>query len=167
MKVAIKIERSITVPAPYAEVEALLRDLEGTIRRFPKLRKLKKLNEMQYLWEMSAIGSKIANISHEVSYAAHYTMDLKKGRLSWKPLQQHGNATIEGLFQLTRSGEQTELTFNVAGELRDVPVPFMYRLVAPPFIQGKFTHLVDVFLESTREALMEKNPAPAPAKRRA
>ena len=36
------------------------------------------------------------------------------------------------------------------------------RLVAPPFIQGKFTHLVDVFLENTREAL-----AAPPAKRRA
>ena len=79
MKVNIEIKRSIEVPAPYEKVEALLKDLEGTIKRFPKLRKLKKLGEMSYLWEMAPIGSRIANIAHEVSYAAHYTLDLKKG----------------------------------------------------------------------------------------
>ena len=33
------------------------------------------------------------------------------------------------------------------GELADVPVPLMYRLVAPAFIQGKFTALIDSFLD--------------------
>lgn len=154
MKVPIKIERSIVIPAPYEKVVVLLGDLEDTIRRFPKLRRLKKLGDMAYLWEMSPIGSRIANIAHEVSYAAQYTLDLKGGRLSWTPLPQHGNATIRGAFQIARSGAQTRLTFDVSGELRDVPVPLMYRLVAPPFIQGKFTHLVDVFLQNTRDALI-------------
>lgn len=153
MKVSIKIARSIEVPAPCEEVAVLLSDLEGTIRRFPKLKRLKKLGPMVYLWEMSPIGSRIANIAHEVSYAAHYTVDPAKGRLSWSPLPEHGNAVIQGQFQLQPQGSGTRLSFSVEGELRDVPVPLMYRLVAPPFIQGKFTHLVDVFLEKTRESL--------------
>lgn len=160
MKVNLKIQRSVEVPAPYERVIALFEDLETTIRRFPKLRKLKKLGELAYLWEMAPIGSRVANILHEVSYAAQYSIDLKKGRLSWKPLPQHGNASIEGAFQVERRGDQlTQLTFNVSGELRDVPVPLMYRLVAPPFIQGKFTHLVDLFLGNTSAVLLEAQPS--------
>lgn len=164
MKVNIEIKRSIDIPLPYAQVETLYTDLETTIKRFPKLKKLKKLGEMSYLWEMSTIGSRIANIAHDVSYAAKYTLDLKKGKLSWVPMPQHGNATIKGEFQLEEQGPQrTRLSFHVSGELRDVPVPLMYRLIAPPFIQGKFTHLVDVFLENTREAL---SAAPAKSARK-
>lgn len=154
MKVNIKIERSIEVPAPYSEVRTLLDDIEGTIRRFPKLRKLSKVGENAYVWEMATIGSKAAGIAHEVSYGAQYKIDTKRGQLSWKPLPKYGNATIEGCFQLAERGKGTQLTFDVQGELRDVPVPLMYRLLAPPFIQGKFTRLVDIFLEQTREALL-------------
>jgi len=156
VKVNIKIQRSLDVPAPYAEVSALLHDIEGTIRRFPKLRKLSKVGNNAYVWEMAPIGSKAAGISHEVSYGAQYAIDAKRGELSWKPLPKYGNAVIEGRFQLAEQGKLTRLTFDVAGELRDVPVPLMYRLLAPPFIQGKFTRLVDVFLEETRAALTQR-----------
>ena len=154
MKVNIEIERTASVPVPYAQVEPLLRDLEGTIGRFPKLKKLTRLGENKYLWEMRTIGSRIANIAHDVSYGALYSLDLKRGELSWKPVPGQGNATIEGVFRIAEQGEATQLTFRVRGELRDVPVPLLYRVVAPPFIQGKFTRLVDTFLEDTREALV-------------
>jgi carbon monoxide dehydrogenase subunit G len=167
MKVNIEIERSAVVPVPYKQVEPLLTDLEGTIGRFPKLKKLTRLGPDRYLWEMRTIGSRIANIAHDVSYGAHYHLDLPKGELSWKPVANQGNATIEGFFRLTDSGEQTRLTFRVWGELRDVPVPLLYRVVAPPFIQGKFTRLVDTFLEETRDALVNgKAGKPKAAKKR-
>ncbi len=153
MNVKIQIERSLRVPVPYASTLKLLDDLEDTISRFPKLRKLSRLGENAYLWEMEPIGSRVARISHEVSYAAWYHRDAKKGELSWKPLPKHGNAVIEGAFKLVEKNDGTEIRFRVAGELHDVPVPLIYRLVAPPFIQGKFTHLVDAFLERTGEAL--------------
>ncbi|MFT4046441.1 MAG: hypothetical protein QM661_07045 [Solimonas sp.] len=156
MNVDIKIERSMEVEAPYAEVAPLLDDLEGTIRRFPKLRKLTKVGDNAYLWEMSTIGSKAASIAHDVSYAAQYTVNAKRGELSWKPMPDYGNATIEGRFQVLDQGRKTRLVFDVKGRLRDVPVPLMYRLLAPPFIQGKFTRLVDIFLENTRDALLTK-----------
>ncbi len=154
MNVNIKIERSLEVPAPLSEARILLEDIEGTIRRFPKLRKLSKVGENAYVWEMSPIGSKAAGISHEVSYGAQYVIDTQRGELSWTPLPKKGNATIEGRFRLAEQGKATRLSFDVKGELRDVPVPLMYRLLAPPFIQGKFTRLVDIFLEETREALL-------------
>jgi carbon monoxide dehydrogenase subunit G len=153
MKVDIEIERSLDVAAPYAEAEKLIRDVEGTIRRFPKLRRLTRLGENQYQWDMATIGSRIAKIAHEVSYGAHYSVDPKKGELSWKPLPKIGNASVEGIFRVARHGDKTRLSFRVRGELRDVPVPLMYRLIAPAFIQGKFTALVDVFLAKTAEAI--------------
>ena len=153
MKVAIAIERSITIPAPHARVWELMGDLEGTIRRFPKLRRLKKLGDNAYLWEMAPIGSRIANISHAVSYGARYKVELERGVVSWTPIPNQGNASISGAFTLEDIGAATRLSFRVEGELRDVPVPLMYRLLAPAFIQGKFTRLVDVFLEATAAAV--------------
>ncbi|MBV8062911.1 MAG: hypothetical protein JOY51_04900 [Nevskia sp.] len=175
MKVNIEIERSAMVPVPYRQVEPLLSDLEGTICRFPKLRKLTRLAQDKYLWEMRTIGSRIANIAHDVSYGAHYHVDLPRGELSWKPLPNQGNATIEGYFRITQGNnggdaDETRLTFRVWGELREVPVPLLYRVVAPPFIQGKFTRLVDTFLEETRDALVHGKvgkPAKAARKRHA
>jgi carbon monoxide dehydrogenase subunit G len=157
MKVGIKIERSLSVAAPLSQAKLLLKDLEGTIRRFPKLRKLTKLKGNSYLWEMSAIGSKIAKISHEVVYAADYSINDDHTELTWKPLPKHGNAVTEGRFRLKEQGDKTLLSFEVQGELRDVPVPLMYRLVAPPFIQGRFTYLVDTFLERTAEAVIGRS----------
>ena len=153
MKVNIEVSRSVDVAAPVARVRTLLEDYESTIRRFPKLRKLTALEPGAYLWEMAPIGSRTAGIAHEVSYAARYTVRPRDGVLEWKPLPRHGNATIEGRMQLQARGQGTRLSFDVKGELRDVPVPLIYRLVAPPFIQGTFTRLVDVFLEQTRDAL--------------
>ena len=102
---------------------------------------------------MNPIGSKIANIAHEVRYGAHYTVDAKAGTLSWKPIAKQGNASIEGGFRVVETSSGSRLEFTVKGELFDVPVPLMYRLVAPTFIQAKFAALVDAFLERTRDAL--------------
>jgi len=153
MKVNISISRSLDIDLPPAKVKVLFQDLEATIGRFPKLRTLKKLGPDQYLWEMNPIGSQIANISHEVRYGAHYTVDAKRGELSWKPLPKQGNASVEGSFRTLEQGGGTRLEFVVKGELFDVPVPLMYRLVAPTFIQAKFAALVDAFLERTHTAL--------------
>lgn len=158
MKVAIEVERSINIPAPYSKVLTLMQDLEGTIGRFPKLRRLRKLADKTYVWEMDAIGSRIARIEHEVVYGAKYTVDLERGMLSWKPVPNQGNATFEGSFRMRDLEKETKMTFTelsfaVKGELHDVPVPLMYRLVAPPFIQGKFNRLVEIFLEKTAVAV--------------
>lgn len=159
MDIKIEIERSLSVRAPYARTLQLLKDLEATMGRFPKLKKLTRVGDNSYLWEMQTIGSRLAKIAHDVSYAAKYSTDLKRGELSWKPLPRHGNASIEGWFRLTDQGVDTRLSFSVKGLLRDVPVPLMYRLLAPPFIQGKFTHLVDEFLARTAAALEDSAPA--------
>lgn len=154
MKVPLRIDRSLTVDVPLPQALVLLDDLEATIRRFPKLKRLRKLAEHRYVWEMDTIGSRMAKIAHNVSYGAAYTVDRKAARLDWQPIPGEGNARIGGSLRLAGiAPRQTRLSFVVDGELQDVPVPLMYRLVAPPFIQGKFTSLVDRFLEQTAQAL--------------
>ena len=166
MKVDIEIERSISIPLPPEKVRPLFDDIEGTVARFPKLKKLSKVAKDQYVWELSTIGSRIAKIAHDVSYGAHYQRSADGSELSWKPLAGKGNASIGGVFRVAESKGGSEISFKVKGELRDVPVPLIYRLVAPAFIQGKFIHLVETFLERTRDALLEQKAA-APAKKKA
>lgn len=154
MNVDINVERKLEVALPIAQVRPLLDDLEGTLKRFPKLRKLSKLGERDFLWEMDVIGSRTANIAHEVVYAARYSVDARNAELRFKPLVEHGNAAMEGRLRLVDHGATTQLAFEVRGKLREVPVPMMYRLLAPAFIQGKFTRMVESFLEATRDAVL-------------
>ena len=154
VNVDINVERKLEVALPLDKVSPLLDDLEAQLKRFPKLRKLSRLAPNQYRWDMAVIGSKAANIAHEVSYAAHYTVDGKNTEVRFKPMPEHGNATLEGRLRLVDHGSTTQLAFEVRGRLRDVPVPLMYRLLAPAFIQGKFVRLVETYLEATRDAAL-------------
>jgi hypothetical protein len=156
MKVRIAIERSTLVELPRLEVQPMFGDIESTIGRFPKLRRLTRLGENQYLRELQTLGSRLANIAYDVVYGARYRLSADGSELSWEPLPDKGNARIAGAFRVLDAPSGTEIRFRVQGELRDVPVPLMYRLAAPPFIQGKFTHLVDSFLERTRAALLQR-----------
>jgi carbon monoxide dehydrogenase subunit G len=161
MNVEIEIERSVTVPVAYAQAQALLHDVENTIRLFPKLRKLTRQKDGSYLWELAPIGSKVANISHEVSFAAKFVVDPQEGLVEWKPVKGQGknqgrnpgNARIEGRLQLRPHGQATAMSLRVNGDLYDVPVPLMFRLVAPPFIQGKFAALVERYFLKLGESL--------------
>lgn len=157
MNIKIEIERSATLPAPYARVQELLKDVEGTIRLFPKLRKLTRQADGSHLWELAPMGSKAARIVHEVSFAAKFVVDVKKGLVQWKPVKgqnkNQGNASIEGRWQVQPRGDGTHMSLRVWGELRDVPVPLMFRLVAPAFIQGKFAALVERYFVKLGETL--------------
>lgn len=147
MDIKIDIERHKTVPVTQAQLAHLLTDMEGTLKKFPKLRKLHAIGEQEYRLDMQTIGSSVAKIAHDVSFGARCSVDRAKSTLDWKPLPKVGNAQIEGHLQLAGEGKSTRITLRVKGELHGVPVPLMYRLVAPAFIQGKFSALIDAFLD--------------------
>lgn len=147
MNIKIDLERHRAVPMPADQLAALLGDVESTLRKFPKLRKLHVLGDADYRLEMHTIGSSIARIAHDVSFGARCVADARRGELSWKPLPKVGNAQLEGQLSVHPEGASSRLSLRVRGELSDVPVPLMYRLVAPAFIQGKFSALADAFLD--------------------
>ena len=158
MNLKIDIERHRTVPLPQAQLATLLTDIEGTLKKFPKLRKLSALGEQDFKLDMQTIGSSVARIAHDVSFGARCSADPAGSELSWKPLPKVGNAQIEGQLRLAGEGRSTRLSLRVRGELHDVPVPLMYRLVAPAFIQGKFSALIDTFLERLGTASLSHKP---------
>lgn len=147
MNIKIDIERHKTVTLTPAQLAGLFSDVEGTLKKFPKLKKLSALGGQDFRLDMQTIGSSVAKIAHDVSFGASCSADAAKSELSWKPLSKVGNAQIEGQLRLAPEGKSTRVSLRVRGELHEVPVPLMYRLVAPAFIQGKFSALVDTFLE--------------------
>ena len=153
MKINVDVERSTLVSVPRAKADVLLKDLEATLKRFPKLKKLQRLGENEFRHDMQTIGSRVAKIAHDVSYGAKYVVDPSKGQITFKPLPKVGNAQVEGGLSVAEEGNKVRLSFREKGELNDVPVPLVYRLVAPAFIQGKFTALVDAFLQKTAASL--------------
>lgn len=147
MHIKIDIERHKTVAVAQGQFAGLLSDVEGTLRRFPKLRKLTPLGAQDYRLDMHTIGSSVARIAHDVSFGARCQVDPARSTLVWKPLPAVGNAQIEGQVSLAGEGQSTRITLRVRGELLDVPVPLIYRLVASAFIHGKFSALIDAFLD--------------------
>ncbi len=154
MNVNIQIQRRLTVALPPAQARGLIDDVERTIGRFPKLKKLTRLGPDRYLSELGAIGSSLAKIAHEVRYGAHYQRSADGSIFTWTALPDQGNASIDGSLSVLPHAGGCELCFKLSGELREIPVPLMFRLAAGPFIQGKLTHLVETFLERTRDALI-------------
>lgn len=153
MNVKLDIERRLLLPIDHFRALRLLDDLEGTIGRFPNLKKLTRLDDDSYLWEMRTMGVRIAKIAHDLSYAARYEIDRDAGAIRWQPLPGHGNARIGGEIRLAEKGAQTEMLFKVEGVMNDVPVPLLYRPLAGPFIVNKMTTLIERFLARTGETL--------------
>ena len=153
MNITLDIERRLLLPVDHARAITLLDDLETTIRRFPNLKKLTRLGENQYRWDMRTMGVRIARIAHDLSYAAHYEIDRKHAVIRWKPMPGHGNALIGGEIRLAPSGAQTEMAFKVDGVMHDVPVPLLYRPLAGPFIVNKMSTLIERYLAATAAAL--------------
>lgn len=143
MKIKIDVERCLAAQVTAPQLQSVLEDIEAALKKFPKLRKLTMLDEQSYRLDMQTIGSSIAKIAHDASFGARFSVGENKGELRWVPVAKVGNASLEGFLRL----EGKAMKLRVWGELHDVPVPLMYRLVAPAFIQGKFSALADTWLE--------------------
>ncbi len=163
MKIDLNIERSLMLPVPHARALTLLDDIESTIGRFPNLKALTRLDDHSYRWDMRTMGVRIARIAHDLSYAARYSIDRGNGVIRWVPVAGHGNASIGGEIRLTASGDATQMLFKVNGVMNDVPVPLLYRPLAPSFISAKMSTLIERFLARTAEALAAEPALPAPS----
>ena len=109
MNITLDIERRLLLPVDHGRAITLLDDLEATIGRFPNLKKLSRIAEQSYLWEMRTMGVRIAKIAHDLSYAARYEIDHKAAAIRWQPVSGHGNARIAGEIRLARREAGTDL----------------------------------------------------------
>ncbi len=143
MNVQIDLSRKLETDVSAGELLALFDDLESVLRKFPKVKKLGLIAEDSYRFEMQTIGSSVAKIAHDAIFACRFEVDKSKGELHWKALNDVGNTRFNGVLRRGSKG----LIVEIKGDVLDVPIPLMYRLVAPAFIQGKFSALADVWLQ--------------------
>lgn len=161
MNIKLDLERRRLLPVAHGTAMLLLDDLEATLGRFPNLKALTRLGPDQYRWDLKTMGVRVAKIAHDLSYAAHYSVDRPAGAIRWKPLVGHGNALIGGEIRITDNGRDTAIVFRIDGVMHDVPVPLLYRPLAGPFIVDKLGTLIDRYLAATAAALAG-GQAPAP-----
>ncbi|MGQ0501446.1 MAG: hypothetical protein ACT4P0_02380 [Panacagrimonas sp.] len=152
MNITIEVTRQRPVTLSAAQVAALLRDTEGTLRQFPKLKKLTPLGNAGYQLDLKTIGSPAAKIAHDVVFGTRCTVEPDAATVRWEGLRDIGNAVIDGRIEFSGEGAAAALKLTVYGELRGVPVPAMFKAIAPAFIQGKFSALADEFLERIEKA---------------
>ena len=145
MNIKIELEREVSAAVSEQQMADLLRDVHGTLKQFPKVKKLTTLSDTSFKVDLKTIGSSIARVAHDVSFGADCSVASDGHSLNWSPIPSVGNARITG--ELRFDTARQVLRLNVRGELGGVPVPLMYRLVAPAFIQGKFSALSDAWLE--------------------
>lgn len=151
MDVDVSIERSATVPVPFARARERMVDLEGTLRLFPKLAKLTPIGEHSYLWELEPIGFKPAGVSHVVRYANLYRVDLDGGVVEWSPIPGEGNSLIRGRWVTVDGGDHIDIKLSISGTIGGIRVPLPFRLPAPAFVRSAFTELVEGFLANLAE----------------
>lgn len=145
MDIKIQLDRKVSAEVSAEQMAAVLRDPQVTLKQFPKLKKLASLDENSFRVDLKTIGSTIARVAHDVTFGAQCAFDADQTVLDWKPLKSVGNAQISGHLAFDEGAKI--LSLKVSGQLNGVPIPLMYRLVAPAFIQGKFSALCDAWLE--------------------
>jgi hypothetical protein len=150
MDVTVELERKKTVKVPYANVTALMGDVDKSLRCFPKLKRLSKVDEGCFLVELNPMGA--AGVSHSVAWAARYTVDVGRGAVAWKPVAgKGGNSDIEGDWVFTPRGEQVDLVFRTRGTFKEISVPLALRPFAASFVKMQFTAVVERYLERIAE----------------
>ncbi len=155
MNMPLEIKVSLDTQVPVEKARAQLLDTEGSIRLFPKLRRVTKLADNFFLWEMQELGA--AGVSHAVAYAARYVVDGEKLHVKWTSEKGHGNSMINGEWRFVQKpGGVLTLDFSVKGELRDIDVPFLLRPAAPTFIKKTFASLMNRYLEKVRDAALAR-----------
>jgi hypothetical protein len=99
---------------------------------------------------MQEIG--MSGFSHQVVYACRYESDEARGTIEWAPVEREGNSEVSGSWQMAPEGDGTRLTFEARGEL-SIPVPWLLRSVAAPFVEKEFNQQIDTYLRNVTRVL--------------
>ncbi len=148
--IEVRTRRELRVDASPKATFSFLADVPTSARLYPKMKALVDLGNDAYRWEMEPIG--ISGFSHQVVYACRYERDEPRGTLSWTPVEGEGNSEVSGSWRLAPDGTGTRLVFEAHGQL-SVPVPFLLRPVAGPFVEREFESQIETYLGNITRAL--------------
>jgi carbon monoxide dehydrogenase subunit G len=148
--VQVKARRELRVKADPKRAFALLSDVRTSAGHYPKVKNLVDLGNGAFRWEMQEIG--MSAFSHQVVYACRYESDEAGGTITWTPVEGEGNSEVSGSWRLAPEGDGTRLTFEGRGDL-SIPVPWLLRSVAGPFVEKEFNQQIDTYLRNIIRAL--------------
>lgn len=151
--VNIDIEREFDVAAPFDNVFDTLADVPYSVSHFPKVDELVDLGDECYRWEMEKIG--IDKWSIQTVYASEYCWDKEEGWIEWYPIEDEGNAKVEGKWTIKAiDGDNTRLTLSTKGEL-GLPLPSLAKVIVKPIVSREFEGLVDRYIENLQRTWAE------------
>lgn len=144
--VNIDIERNFDASAPYDTVFDTLADVPYSVSHFPKVDELVDLGDECYRWEMEKIG--LDKWSIQTIYASEYCWDKEEGWIEWYPIEDEGNAKVEGKWTIEAVDDSTtRLTLTTRGEL-SLPLPGLAKVIVKPLVTREFEGLVDRYIEN-------------------
>ncbi len=150
-QIDVDIERSFRAPS-FDAAWAYLRDARQTLSHYPKLQTLTDLGDDTWRWEMEPTGTR--GFSHQVVYAVVYRYDEQAGEIVWDPIEDEGNAQVNGSFSIVPVGDDghVRVDFRTHCEF-EIPAPRMLRSVIGPFVRREFTWQIDRFVDNLEKAI--------------
>ena len=149
--VDIEIKKRFKVKASVSTVHELLADVPESASHFPKVDQLVDLGDNCYRWEMEKIGLDKYNL--QTVYACQYRSNKRAGTVIWEPLEDEGNALVEGQWtfkKATPSGTNVTLATTATIEM---PFPKLVKFVVGPLVEREFQGLIEEYIENLKETL--------------
>jgi len=146
-------DRTFEVNCPFDVVFDLLADVPRSASHYPTLEHLEPLGENEYRWELQKIG--IQQYYIQTIYGNRYKSDRESGRITWEPIEDVGNAIIEGYWEITPIDDhRTRVHFHTHGKIK-LPLPSLLKLILTPLILAEFSNQVDKYIENLKKTFTE------------
>jgi carbon monoxide dehydrogenase subunit G len=147
-KVNVDINKEFDVSADLDSVFSLLATVPDSASHFPKVDQLVDMGDNCFRWEMEKLG--IQKYYIQTVYACKYESDKDSGSIVWKPVNDVGNAEIEGSWKITKQGDQTHVVLKTKGVLT-LPFPSLAKMVIAPFATREFEAMVNQYIENLKK----------------
>jgi carbon monoxide dehydrogenase subunit G len=149
--VDIEVKKRFKVKAPVATVFELLADVPESASHFPKVDELVDLGDNCYRWEMEKIGLDKYNL--QTVYACQYRSNKRAGTVTWEPLEDEGNALVDGQWTIKKASPSgTNITL-VSTAAIDLPFPKLVKFVVAPLVEREFQGLIDEYIANLKDTL--------------
>lgn len=147
--VDIEIKKRFKVKAAVSAVFEVLADVPESASHFPKVDELVDLGDNCYRWEMEKIGLDKYNL--QTVYACQYRSNKRAGTVTWEPLEDEGNALVEGKWTLKKATPSgTNVTLATTASLT-LPFPKLVKFAVAPLVQREFEGLIEEYIANLKE----------------
>lgn len=142
-RVTVSINTSFTTAASCDRVFDLLSDVPRSGSFFPKVRQLDALGNNAWKWKMEPIAIGHHTLQQTI-YACSYLADQEQKTVAWKPIEEIGNAFIEGQWTVQTTAQGSQATLFTQGTFT-IEMPGFLELLLSPLIRLEFEGLIEEY----------------------